>query len=348
MQDVGIEFRGTARPWWGWLCWCAMIAVCYGGEIGLVQLLHPHGRHDSRALPIVGFGLLAAGAAIALARYLDSRPITVRLTGSGLHLGRFGTAPDVGGPPPGRWWQRGVGTTIGSVLQVRTRHRTVRIGARGRDAAPPDTGGPAATSVHITVSATDFDRLVAALRREVAAPSRRIELYRPGATSVGHMPAMMATLVTGGFLVAGAAELIMLAQHPATAMAVAVVGAIAVLVAVGVQATVLSGKRPKPRYLLEFVAGEAAVYHRSHRCLARGRPRWRRGSRSVRVGAPASMTLRSPAIELTVPPMGPLLIVLPGPLRWSAEPTLAGPYLSVGEPDCVRLLAALGLSEPGA
>lgn len=214
MQDAGVEFRGTARPWWAWMCWVAVIAVFYGGEMGLVRVLHPSGRHDTRVLSIMVFGLAVAVATVPLSKYLDSRPITVRLNGSGVELGRFGTASRVGGPPPGRWWQRGVGTTIGGVLHIRTRYRSVRIGARGRDAAPPGVGGPAATSVHITLSAADFDRLVAVLHRGVPTPPRPIELYASGGTSISQGLVLIPTLFVGGFLVACTAELAMLARHP--------------------------------------------------------------------------------------------------------------------------------------
>lgn len=345
MQDAGVEFRGTARPWWAWLCWVAAIAVFYGGEMGLVQVLHPSGRHDIRVLPIMVFGLAVAFATIPLSKYLESRPITVRLNGSGVELGRFGTATAVGGPPPGRWWQRGVGTTIGSVLEIRAGRRTVRIGARGRDAAPPGVGGPAATSVHITMPTTDFDRLVTALRRDLPEQPRPIELYGPGGTSISQGLVLISTLFVGGFLVAGAAELVMLAQHPTAAMTIAICGAIAVLIVLAIEATALTAEQPEPKYLLEFIADEALVYDPSHRCLARGRPRYRRGSRSARVGAQsASSTVHVPAIELTVPPMNPLLIALPDRMHWSATPTFTGPHLTIGKPDCARLLTALGLS----
>ncbi|WP_405491571.1 hypothetical protein [Nocardia sp. NBC_00511] len=347
MQDAGVEFRGTARPWWAWMCWVAVIAVFYGGEMGLVRVLHPSGRHDTRVLSIMVFGLAVAVATVPLSKYLDSRPITVRLNGSGVELGRFGTASRVGGPPPGRWWQRGVGTTIGGVLHIRTRYRSVRIGARGRDAAPPGVGGPAATSVHITLSAADFDRLVAVLHRGVPTPPRPIELYASGGTSISQGLVLIPTLFVGGFLVACTAELAMLARHPTAGLPIAIAGAIAILIVLAIETTVLSARHPGPKYLLEFSAGEALVYAPSRRCLARGRPRYRRGSRAARVGAQsASSTVHVPAIELTVPPLNPLLIELPDRMHWSATPTFTGPYLTIGTPDCARLLTALGLPAP--
>lgn len=53
---------GRRRPpennvWLVRMCWFLLIVALYGGVVGLNSLLHPHGKHDMKAVPIALYAL---------------------------------------------------------------------------------------------------------------------------------------------------------------------------------------------------------------------------------------------------------------------------------------------------
>jgi hypothetical protein len=162
-----LTLRGTAQPRLVWV-WRFLWAVAlFGGATVLVAVLHPVGKSDPKAIPIALFGL-AIACAVPLTEF---RRVMITADAGCLHLGRFGSTPFTGAMTPvGAWiWPR-TGTVLGSVLHVRVNGRAVRIGARGRR-IPGQAAGPPAGNVQITLSARDFDRLLAALGHPATRPS---------------------------------------------------------------------------------------------------------------------------------------------------------------------------------
>jgi hypothetical protein len=89
---VTLALRGTARPRPAWLWRCLWLAAFFGGASVLTAVLHPAGKSDPRAIPVVLFGLVTA-CAFALTEF---RPVMITADASCLRLGRFGSTPLTG------------------------------------------------------------------------------------------------------------------------------------------------------------------------------------------------------------------------------------------------------------